>query len=171
MTTLPKLVTVTPALAGRTPAPLGVAVMVAEPGTPPVTGTGTLVAPCTMVTEEGTVATALLLEIRVIVTVDGAAVERLRVKFCVPPVPRVRAVGAKVRDDATVTGAVSPVSPGALAEILATPKPTPVTVAGVTGSVAPAGIVIEGRTVTFDVSLLVRVTVTPPIGAAVASVT
>jgi len=55
---------------------------------------------------------------------------------------------------------------------LAVPKLTPVTCGCVAGVVAPAAIVtVAGETVSFDVSLLASVTVTPPAGAGPGRVT
>jgi hypothetical protein len=49
--------------------------------------------------------------------------------------------------------------------MVADPIPAPVTWGCVAGVVAPAAIKTLGGTVTFEVSLLVSVTVTPPAGA------
>jgi hypothetical protein len=60
---------------------------------------------------------------------------------------------------------------GADAEIFAEPKPIPLTIGWVSGVVLPVAIVtLEGETVTFVLSLLLSVTVTPPAGAGVPSV-
>ena len=56
--------------------------------------------------------------------------------------------------------------------MLAVPKLTPVTCGAVAGCVDPAGIMtLAGETLTFVASLLVSVTVTPPVGAGVGNVT
>jgi hypothetical protein len=167
----PVLLTVTEALAGRIPGVDEEAVIVAEPCPAPFTGTGTLLLPWAIVTDGGTVAAVVLLETRFTVTLDGAGTARLSVNDCVCPTLTNIEAGVKLRPDPTVTTEESPVSPGADAEIVATPNPAPATVAADKGSMAPAGIVIDGLTVTRVVSLLVSVTVTPPAGAGVARLT
>ena len=58
--------------------------IVADPAATPVTGTGTLLAPDAKVTVAGTVATLVLLELKLItVPPDGAGTDRFKVKFCV----------------------------------------------------------------------------------------
>jgi hypothetical protein len=77
-----------------------------------------------------------------------------------------------VRVAATRTVWVAPVKPGADAVMTADPKLIPFTCGGVAGVVAPCGIVtVAGVIVNFVVSLLARVTTTPPTGAAVARLT
>jgi hypothetical protein len=66
--------------------PAALAVMVAEPTATPVTGTGTLVAPTVKFTLAGTVATAVLLELRLTVKPPaGAATDRFSVRLPVLP--------------------------------------------------------------------------------------
>jgi hypothetical protein len=66
--------------------PVALAVMVAEPIATPVTGTGTLVAPAAKFTLAGTVATAVLLELRLTVKPPaGAGPVRFRVRFPMLP--------------------------------------------------------------------------------------
>src|ERR1700732_4236546 len=77
----------------------------------------------------------------------------------------VKALGTKLSVAATVTVWASPVSPGEDALMIADPRLTPVTCAGVSGVVARSGMKMEGVTVNFEVSLLVSVIVTPPLGA------
>ncbi len=61
---------------------------------------------------------------------------------------------------------------GAEALIVAVPKFTPVICGGAAGAVAPAAMnTMAGAIVTFDGSLLVKVTVTPPPGAGADKVT
>src|ERR1700680_3082257 len=56
--------------------------------------------------------------------------------------------------------------------MVADPKLMPFTLGGTGGAVAPAGIkMFAGVTVSFEVSLLVSMRMTPPAGAAVANVT
>src|ERR1700736_6527100 len=61
------------------------AVIVADPGVTPVTGTVTLVAPAANVTVAGTVATPVLLELRLAVSPAVAPADRFKVKFCTEP--------------------------------------------------------------------------------------
>ena len=96
---------------------------------------------------------------------------RLRVKFTVAPAPIVKVACEKLRFAATCTDLLSPVKPPADALMVADPKLTPVTCAGVDGVVAPSGMKTVGETVRVFVSLLVRVMVTPPTGAIVTRLT
>jgi hypothetical protein len=66
---------------------------------------------------------------------------------------------------------LSPVEPGADALMVAEPKSTPVTWAGLVGVSAPCAMNTLGVTVTREVLLLASATVTPPTGAGVANVT
>ena len=82
--TMMSLRTVTLAVALAMPGAL--AVIVAEPGPTPVTGTGTLVAPAANVTVGGTLATAVLLELRLTVKPPAAAgPDRFSVRLPIPP--------------------------------------------------------------------------------------
>src|SRR5262245_21042366 len=102
--------------------------MVAEPGATPVTDTVALAVLPGMVTVEGTVATAGLLELKLTTRPPaGAGEERVSVKFCLAFLPRVRLVGEKPRVAATCTGLVSELKPGAVPVIVADPRLTPVT--------------------------------------------
>ncbi len=93
--TMMSLTTVTLAVVLAIPGAL--AVIVAEPGPTPVTGTGTLVAPAPNVTVAGTVATAVLLELRLMVKpLGGAGDDRFSVMFCVPLPLIVRLAGEKL---------------------------------------------------------------------------
>lgn len=104
--TMMSLTTVTLAVVLAIPGAL--AVMVAEPGPTPVTGTGTLVAPAANVTVAGTVATAVLLELRLMVKpLGGAGDDRFRVMFWVPVPLIVRVAGEKLMAGAlTITAPV-----------------------------------------------------------------
>jgi hypothetical protein len=87
-------VTVTPAVVSARPGS-ALAWIVADPVATPVTGTVTLLAPDAKVTVGGTVATAMLLELRLIMTPpDGAGTDRFSVKFCVA-VPMIVPVGGE----------------------------------------------------------------------------
>jgi hypothetical protein len=93
----PDTVTVTFAVAPVTPGVLVLAVMVAEPVEFPVIGTVTLVAGAVIVTDAGTLATAALLEDRLMISPPaGGAPVKVNVKFWVPPTPTLRLVGAKL---------------------------------------------------------------------------
>jgi hypothetical protein len=72
-------VTVTPAVA--LPAFSALAVIVTEPAAIAVSATGALPAPAGMVMVDGTVTTFVLLELRLTVTGDAAAEDRLSVRF------------------------------------------------------------------------------------------
>src|SRR5664280_2788092 len=94
----PKISTVTLAV---TSAMFGrlLAWITAEPAATPVTGTLMVVAPWPKATVSGTVATPVLLELRLIVTPPaGAAAERVSVRFCViaPVMVRLGCVKAMV---------------------------------------------------------------------------
>ena len=124
-------------------------------------------------TVAGTVATLVLLELRLMVRPPaGAGADRFKVRFCVAVPVMVRLVGEKLALAVTCTLWLAEVYPGAEALMLADPKLTPLTCGCVDGVVCPAAMLtLVGDTVTFVVSLLLRVTVTPPAGAAVPSVT
>jgi len=104
----PKTLTVTFSVALLMFVVLALAVIVAEPFLTPVTGTETVVAPAGILTLAGTVATAVLLELKLIARADGAAIDSFSVKFVVPPTP-IDAVGdEKLSDAPTLTVLVAP---------------------------------------------------------------
>jgi len=72
------------------------AVIVTDPATTPVTGTGTLVPPAGKLTVAGTLATAGLLEFRSTVSAVTAGSERFSVRFCVAGALIVRLAGQKL---------------------------------------------------------------------------
>jgi len=137
-----------------------------------VTGTATVVAPSVNVTVGGTVATAWFDELRLIVTPpDGAGAESVSVRFCVPSPLIVTSCGVKLTVAVTDASAEAGVYAGAEALMFAVPRPTPVTIGWDAGVVCPAPMVtVDGEIVTFEASLLFRVTVTPE-GVAVESET
>jgi len=148
------------------------AVMVVFPTPAPVTGTVTDVAFWAMVTDDGIVTMPLAPAVRLTVSGEGAGADRVRVRFWVTGPVIVTEGWLKLRLAATLTVCVPVWKPGAEALIEADPKFTPVTVGWVAGCVCPAAIVtVPGEIVSFVGSLLVSVTVTPPCGAAVGSVT
>lgn len=165
--------TFTVAVALTIPGMLELAVIVVDwLAVTPVTGTFTVEAPCGIVTVGGTVAALVLLELRLTTTPPaGAGPERVRVKFCDPPTPMVRDVGVKLRFAAICTVLESPVKPGTEAVTVTDPKLTPVICAGESGVVAPAEKKIVGVMVSLLVSLLTKLTVTPPDGAGETRVT
>jgi hypothetical protein len=72
------------------------AVIVAEPCATPATVTLTLLAPAAKVTVAGTVATPVLLELRLAVSPPAGAIpDRFNVKFCAEFAPIVRLAGEK----------------------------------------------------------------------------
>jgi hypothetical protein len=78
--------------------------MVAVPTTPAVTGTLTLVAFGGILTVAGTVATAVLLELRLSVNPPaGAGPERFKVRFWIEAAPMVRLLGEKATLPTTCT--------------------------------------------------------------------
>lgn len=135
--------------------------MMAEPAEMLVTGTLTVVEPPMMVVLAGTVATPVLLELRLTITPPvGAGDERFSVKFCVVIPLIVRVGGVKLSDAVTCTEPVAVVNPGADAVIVADPRLRPVSCGCAAGVVWPARIVtVDGETVTFVTSLLPKVTV------------
>jgi hypothetical protein len=147
--------------------------IVADPAPMPVTGTVTLVALAAKLTLGGTVATAVLLELRLTAKPPaGAGVDRFRKVFCVPAPLKVRAAGENAIVAVTCTVALPGLRPYADALTIADPKLTPLTRGAMLGLVSPARMMIfDGFTVTVDVSPLVSVTITPPAGAGCTRVT
>jgi hypothetical protein len=139
-----------------------VAVIVEAPGDTPTTGTDADVAPGVTEIDDGTVAAAGLLEVRLTVNPAGTGEDRPRVRVPGEHVFTARFGGERVIviGAFTCTVAVPDTYPGALAVIDTTPGLTPVTCGGVAGVVAPAGMVTLDVTVAIDVLLLVRLTVT-----------
>jgi hypothetical protein len=135
--------------------------MVAMPALMLVTGTLTVVKPFVIVTVDGTVATLVLLELRLTVTPPlGAGDDSVSVRFCVATPLIVRVGGTKLSDEVTTTVPLPVAKPDADAVIVADPKLMPVTCGCTAGVVWPAGMVTaDGEIVTFVVSLLPKVTV------------
>jgi hypothetical protein len=169
-------VTTMVALALASPGEL--AVIVADPADKPVTGTGRLVAPVEKVAVPGTVATAGLLELRDTVNPDAAAVERLRVRFCValPLIVRVagdRFIAWDVLPPVTCTCVLAPAYPAADAVTVTVPA-----LYAVSATEPRAGVVIPsgmkttcGEIPATDGLVLDSVISTPPDGAAAPSAT
>src|SRR5262249_11836702 len=126
--------------------------MTVEPSAIAVTGTGTVVAPPGNVTVEGTPATAVLLELKVIVNPPaGAGSERLRVRFCVMKPEIVRLAGENLMLPVTCTAPLPGPYPGAVAPMVADPRFTALTCGCVAGVVCPAAMVmLAGDIVTFE---------------------
>lgn len=102
--TVPKTSTVIFALAPAMLGALVAAVTVAEPTPMPVTGTVMLVVFCGMTTLAGTVAMSGLFEFKVTAKPPaGAGDERVKVRFCEPLAPTVKAPGEKRRVAVTWT--------------------------------------------------------------------
>lgn len=88
--------------------PVAEAVITAEPGTKPATGTCAVVAPPAIRTVAGTLATAPLLEPSVTVNPPaGAAPERVNSKFCDEPLGKARVPGVNEKVAVTVTACVA----------------------------------------------------------------
>jgi hypothetical protein len=78
--------------------------IVAEPAATPVTGTVAVVPPAAMFAVAGTVAAAVLLELKLIVTPPaGAGADRVNVRFCVAVPVMLILVGENAAVAATVT--------------------------------------------------------------------
>ena len=83
-----------------------------------------------------------------------------------------RVAGENVMEPLTWTASVAALYPVADALMVAEPIPAPVACGCVAGVVAPAAIkTLVGAMVSFAVLLLLRVIVTPPLGAGAANVT
>lgn len=95
-------ITVTPVVALGMPAAL--AVMVTDPTATPVTGTGIVITFEAKLTVAGTVATPVLLELRLTVKPAGTGADRFSVRFCVAVPVMVRDPCEKLR-----VGPVGPV--------------------------------------------------------------
>ena len=104
------MVTVTPALAPETFGALEDAEIVVEPSVTPVTGTLTLVAPAAMVTFDGTVAIATLLEVRFTITPPaGAGTDRINCRVFDAVRTTLMELDAKVKLAPTATDCVAEV--------------------------------------------------------------
>jgi hypothetical protein len=148
------------------------AVIVALPTPVAVTGIVAVLEPAANVTVAGTVATAMLLEMTLIVTPPvGATAERVAVIFEVfgPVMFKVDA-GSVTVATTVLTGEVVAVNPGADAVMVADPMLKPVNLGDTEAWVEPAGMVKVAGTVIAGL-LLVRLTVTPPVGAAIGILT
>ena len=143
------------------------AVIVVEPSPTGVTGTFTLFWFAGIVTETGAVATPVLEEVSVNVTAEGASAERTSERFCTPAPAITRTVdGKKLADAVTWTDVLTVAYPLAEAVTVAVPKSMPFTAGVAFGEVCPPLMkTLPDNTVTFDVSLLERETVTPLAGA------
>jgi hypothetical protein len=75
---------------------VALAVIVTDPADTPVTGTDTLLAPVATLTVAGAVATAVLPELRLIVSAEAAGDDRFSVRFCVAEPVIVRLAGEKL---------------------------------------------------------------------------
>jgi hypothetical protein len=88
----PDTVTVTGSVAPATFGVLDAAVMIAVPAAIPLICTDVFVEPASIVTLDGTVATEVALELRLMVRPPGGAgAERRRLVLCTPPAPTVTA--------------------------------------------------------------------------------
>src|SRR5208283_3101347 len=130
--------------------------MTVEPTATPVTCTFAVVAPAPNVTVAGTVATLVLLELRVMVRpLDGAGADRVSVKVCVTAPLMVKVEGTKLAVAFTWTACVVAVKPEAAAVTFTEPRFTAVTCGCVTGTCAPAGMTtLAGDMVRIVESLL-----------------
>ena len=104
MTISPEVAEVTVILAVAFVSPAKLAVITLEPAATAVTGTVTVVAPAVIVTEAGTVAFAVLDELKVKVSPPvGAGAERFSERFCEPGAAMERFAGEKLMVAVTVT--------------------------------------------------------------------
>jgi hypothetical protein len=145
----------------------------AEPGATPVTATVVVIAPAAIVAvDEPTVAALVLVELTLkVIPPKGAGPERVNVRFCVPVPVIAREAGEKLMLPVTCTDLLVEVYAGALAVMLAVPRFWPVTCGATAGCVCRAAMVtVAGETPTLGESLL-KLTVTPPAGAATGRVT
>jgi hypothetical protein len=145
------------------PKPGTLDVIVDDPPATPVTGTLALVAPAVNVTVAGTVATPVLLELKLAVNPADAGPDKFNVRFCVLPALTVRLPGEKKLlpppAGVTVTSAVAFGMPVALAVIVADPAATPVT--GTVTLLAFAPKFTNAGTMTVPGLLELRLTVNP----------
>jgi len=157
------------------PKPGVLAVMMTEPAATPVTGISTLPEFAANVTVAGTVATPVLLELRLIVRPLAGRGNKFNVTFCDEPALIVRPpTGAKKLVPPlafTWTWALPGVNPGADAVIFADPSLIPLTRGCVSGDVVLGAMKTLGVTVAVEVSLLTNETVTPVAGAGAGKVT
>ncbi len=151
------------------------AVMFAEPGPTPVTGTFAVVALPGTVTEGGTDATPALSELTLMVWPPAGAGEgTVKVRFCVVVAFSVRAPGdsPSAAPELTIAWPVAEVYPKAEAVMAHTPLFKPVSTGARFGVVEPSAMkILAGETVALDASLLLSVRNMPPAGAAVPSTT
>jgi hypothetical protein len=146
---------------------------VVEPSLRVVTWAVVVVDPAAKVAVAGTVATSVFDELRFTLRPPaGAAPESVRVTLCGPNEVAVSVGCGHPTVAAIVTVWLEFVYPGADALIVVEPTLTPFTLGCVAGVVCPAAIVtVAGVTVALLGSALLKVTVTPPAGAATGSVT
>jgi len=143
--------------------------MVVVPAATAVTGMVKLVALAGKFTDDVTVATPGLLEVRLTIKPAGAAADRFKVRFPTEPTETDKLDGRKELvpppppPPETVTPAVVLAMLDALAVIVDDPAATPVT--GTVTLVPPAGMVADAWIVAADVLLELRVTANPPAGA------
>jgi len=143
------------------------AVIVALPAPVAVTGIVAVVEPAANVAVAGTVDTAVLLEVTLIVTPPvGATAERVAVIFDVFGPVMLRVEESVTVAVTVLTAEVVAVNPGAEAVIVADPMFAAVNLGATEACVVPAGMVKVAGTLMAGL-LLVRVTVTPLVGAAI----
>jgi hypothetical protein len=146
--------------------PLPVACTVVVPTPTPVIAAGTDNWPLGIVTGDAAVAMAPLAVVSPTVNPpDGAGAEIFTVMFWLVFCTTLNVVGVNVTLTCTFAVRVSGAKPGATAVICAVPMLTPFTCGLETGIVCPAAMNKLGVIVAIDVSLLAKLTVTPPAGA------
>lgn len=127
----------------------------------PVTGTETEFVPARIVAVAGTVATAVLSELRLTVRFLGVTLESVRIAFCVAPPEIGSGPAGKLSVPVTFTATLLAPKPAADAPMDAVPIATPVITGAVTGFVVLAGIVtIVGLMLAVVESELLRLTTT-----------
>jgi hypothetical protein len=148
--------------------------MPVEPTATLVTGTSTVVAPGGTNSVAGTVATDVSSDLRLNTSpLAGAGIGSVKARVWVVPIPvMVNAEGEKPGVPVIQTTWLIPAKPAAEAEMVTDPADNPVSCGGRTRVVAPSRINIKvGEIVAFEVSLLLRLTKTPPTGAGCDNVT
>jgi hypothetical protein len=143
------------------------AVIVVDPTATPVTEIVVVLNPGPMFAVAGMLMIPAVLLAKVTNTPPaGAGADSVRIRGCDAVPVSVKVAGEKVSVAPTVTFWLVVPKPGAVAVIEDDPKATPVTLGCVGGCVRPAETVtVAGEMVTFVGSLLVKVTITPPVGA------
>src|ERR1700676_2710081 len=158
--------TVAVAVVGAIPLTAELAVITAEPPETPVTCTLPLLELCGIKTVGGTVATAVLLELRLMVNPPtGAGVERIRKRGLKAAPGMVTLDGVKARVSVTWTVCSAGGKEYDVTVMVTDPNLSPVTIGVKVGAVAFPGMKMVGVMAAVVGSLLTRLMNTPPRGA------